>query len=494
MTTRLAIAGEVALRSAEPYSDSVEPLSDIARATADRYGMFTDASAVVVMVSGGADSVALLRLFADGTLARGAAISALHVDHRLRGEASDGDEAFVRALCATLGIACTVVSHDVAGYAASAGLNLEDAGRRVRYRFADEELDARCAMAGVPRRAGRIAVAHTADDRLETFLSRLVSGSGATGLSSIAPVRGRIVRPLIDVRRSGIVEFLGTLGQDWREDATNADTSRERSWARHVLLPVIEERSPAFEQVARRTMQVLAEDDALLQEMAEAFARDFAHRDGGALVFNRAAMRTLSHPMARRTLRTAIVHAFPEASRLEFEHLESLTTGLSNDTYARDVSFGLRAVAEYDTLRISRKDSASPVLAPGLLHCPGSADLGDAGTMYVVETTGVVAKGPDRVSIDADAVTWPLVVDGPREGDRIRPFGLKGTKKLSDLLVDVKVPQRLRAVTPVVRDSERVVWVAGVRLAEECRVTDATERVVDIVWRRHGAGTDELTG
>lgn len=484
----------VALPAVAPYSGSMKALSDIARATADRHGMFADVSVVVVMVSGGADSVALLRLLAEGALAPGAALSVLHVNHQLRGDASDGDEAFVRSLCDTLGVTCTVVSHDVAGYAVSAGLNLEDAGRRLRYRFADEELDARCAAAGVPRSAGRIAVAHTADDRLETFLSRLVSGSGATGLISIAPVRGRVVRPLIDARRSDIVSFLDALGQDWREDATNADTSRERSWVRHVLLPVIEERAPAFEQVARRTMQVLAEDDALLQEMAEAFAHDFAHQDGGALVFNRPALRTLSHPMARRTLRTGIVRTFPDASRMEFEHLEALTTGLADDAFARDLSSGLRAVAEYDTLRISRKDSALPVLAQGLLHCPGSVDLGDAGTMQVVETTGSVATGPDRVSIDADAVSWPLVVDGPREGDRIRPFGLEGTKKLSDLLVDVKVPQRLRAVTPVVRDSERVVWVAGVRLAEECRVTDATQRVVDIVWHRHGMGTDELTG
>lgn len=302
----------VALPAVAPYSGSMEALSDIARATADRHGMFADASVVVVMVSGGADSVALLRLLAEGALAPGAAVSVLHVNHQLRGDASDGDEAFVRSLCDTLGVTCAVVSHDVAGYAVSAGLNLEDAGRRLRYRFADEELDARCAAAGVPRSAGRIAVAHTADDRLETFLSRLVSGSGATGLISIAPVRGRVVRPLIDARRSDIVSFLDALGQDWREDATNADTSRERSWVRHVLLPVIEERAPAFEQVARRTMQVLAEDDALLQEMAEAFARDFAHQDGGALVFNRPALRTLSHPMARRTLRTGIVRTFPE--------------------------------------------------------------------------------------------------------------------------------------------------------------------------------------
>lgn len=457
--------------------------------------MLRGAPVVVAMVSGGADSVALLMLLARGELGELGGLSALHIDHGLRAEASDGDAAFVRMLCGRLGIECAIVHFDVAAYAASAGLNLEDAGRRVRYRFAADEVDSRCDAAGAPRSRGRIAVAHTADDRVETFLSRLVSGAGAAGLRSIQPVRERIVRPLIDVRRDQVVAYLTALGQDWREDATNADTRRERSWVRHTLLPVIEARNPSFEESARRTMAVLAGEDALLQEMADAFARDFSHMDGDALVVGRAAVGTLSHPMARRTIRTAIVGAFPEASRIEFDHIEALVIGATEDGFARDLSYGLRAEVEYDTLRISRKESAEPLLVPGLLHCPGRLDLGDAGAIQAVDNPGAVLEaGPDRVSIDAECVSWPLVVDGPREGDRMHPFGMEGTKKLSDLLVDVKVPQRLRRVTPVVRDDGRVLWVAGVRLAEECRVTPATRRVVDLVWHRKDSGTDELTG
>ncbi|MDY0340364.1 MAG: tRNA lysidine(34) synthetase TilS [Coriobacteriia bacterium] len=457
--------------------------------------MFAGAPVVVAMVSGGADSVALLTLLARGALGGLGGLSVLHVNHQLRGRESDGDEVFVRNLCARLGIECTVISYDVAGHAAEAGLNLEDAGRQLRYGFAADEVDARCDAMGEPRSHGRIAVAHTADDRIETFLARLVSGAGPAGLRSIPPVRERIVRPLIDVRRTDIVRYLEAIGQGWREDTTNADTRRERSWVRHTLLPIIEERNPSFEQAARRTMTVLAGEDTLLQEMADAFARDFSHEETGVLTVDRIALGTLSRPMVRRTLRTAIVRVFPDASRIEFDHIEALAAGLAEDGFARDLPFGLRAEVEYDTLRISCKDSTESTLVPGLLHCPGSLDLADAGTIRVIDSPGAaLATGPDRVSIDAECVSWPLVVDGPRMGDRMCPFGLEGTKKLSDLLVDVKVPQRLRRLTPVVRDGERIVWVAGVRLAEECRVTPSTRCVVDIVWDRSGSGTDGLTG
>jgi len=485
----------VALIVRRLYPGLMTKITDIARATIDRHGMLDAASVVLALVSGGADSVALLRLLAAGELGQVAALVVLHVNHSLRGAESDADEMWVCALCERLGVECVSVRHDVAGYAEESGLNLEDAGRRIRYRFAESELDARCDALGVPRTAGRIAVAHTADDRVETFLARLVCGAGTGGLSSIPPVRGRVVRPLIDARRVDVTAYLSLLGQEWREDATNADTSRERSWVRHELLPVIEERNPGFVRSAIRTMTVLADEDALLAEMADAFARDFARVTDGVLVIDRAPMLTLSRPMARRTVRAALLAAFPDASRLDFEHTEALVDGMGDPGFARDLPPGLRAEAEYDILRISRKDSDTPVLVPGLLHCPDRLDLGLAGTLEcMLGEAGVHATGPERASIDADAVTWPLVVDAPREGDRMRPLGMRGTKKLSDILVDAKVPRRLRQATPVVRSAGEIVWVAGVRLADRCRVTPETRRVAEIVWYRPSSGRDDPAG
>ncbi len=254
----------------------MNPVSLTARATAERLGMLPPDAPVLVMVSGGADSVTLLRLLAAGDLGPIGPLSVLHVNHQLRGADADADEEFVRALCAELGVEVLVVRFDVAEYAAAEGLNLEDAGRRVRYRFAEEALDAACMAARVRPESGRIATAHTRDDRVETFLMRAITGSGAAGLSSIPYVRGRIVRPLLDCDRADVRSYLRELGQAWREDASNTDTSRLRALVRAQIVPVAEQVNPAFRETLARTIDLLADDDALLSRLADDFSRDFA--------------------------------------------------------------------------------------------------------------------------------------------------------------------------------------------------------------------------
>jgi tRNA(Ile)-lysidine synthase len=465
-------------------------LPDIARTTVAEHDMLPAGVVVLALVSGGADSVALVRLLASGDLGDvSGRLSVLHINHLLRGDDAEADELFVTALCDTLAVACRVVRYDVAAYARAEGFNLEDAGRRVRYRFADDELDARCDALGVPREAGRIAVAHTADDRLETFLARIVTGAGAGGLASIAPVRGRIVRPLIGARRAEVTAYLGELGQPWREDVTNADTEQQRAWLRHKLLPLIERRNPSFSDTVGRTMTVLSGDEALLAQLSAEAARRVVAHDGDAVVFDRAALAAVPRALARRMVRDAIRASFPEASRVTFEHVEAIAVGVADDGFARDLPFGLRAEAEYGTIRVSRRGDSSGSVAPGLLELPGALDLVTSGTIAARELpAGSVAPGPDTISIDAGAVRWPLVVDAVRAGDRMRPLGLEGSKKLSDIFIDAKVPGRVRHVTPVVRDGDRIVWLAGVALAEECRVTPATERVAELTWRRPQAG------
>lgn len=459
-------------------------LPDIARATATGHGMFPEGAPVVAMVSGGADSTALLRLLAAGDLGE-MRLSVLHVDHALRGE-SAADAEWVRSLCGRLGVACRVVRYDVAGYAADNGLNLEDAGRRVRYRFAEEELDALCGAAEARREDGRVAVAHTLDDRVETFLMRLLTGAGPGGLTGLRAVRGRVVRPLADASRADVVGYLGALGQEWREDRTNLDTTRLRARVRHDVLPVLEAAAPSFRETVARSLRTLAEEDALLGGMAEAFARDFARlEDDGSLAFDRALMRTLSPAMARRTLREAVLGAFPEASRMEASHIEAVSEGLGDDAFARDLPGGLRAHSEYERLLVRRTAEQPAPVEPTLLEVPGAADLGAAGRLTAEEAPpSPVPDDPDSALLDLDAVSPPFVVDAPRAGDRIRPLGMDGTKKVGDLMTDEKVPERQRPATPVVRDGHRVVWVAGVRLADDAKVTPATRRGVILRWQR----------
>lgn len=459
---------------------------DIARATCARHRLLVPGAPLLVMVSGGGDSVALLRLVASGVLGEGLRPSVLHVNHLLRGDESDADQAFVEALCDQLGVTCRSVRYDVGAYAAEGGLNLEDAGRRIRYRFAEEELDALCDASGVQRSLGRIATAHTLDDRVETFLMRAISGSGAGGLASIAAVRGRIVRPLLDVSRADLRAWLEEQGGVWREDESNSDTARLRARIRGELLPVLETYNPRVRDAIARTTDLLAEEDSLLGEMSEQFARDFAEVHPGREVrLERALVLTLSRAMQRRTVRTALLAAFPEASRLEGSHLDAVCEGMSDDGFARDLPNGLRAFTEYGTLVVSRADDSQPFVAPSLLELPGIADLGEAGRLLAEEASRDERAGtPDSIVIDATGIGGPLLADGAREGDRMRPLGMEGSRKLSDLLTDAKVPRRTRGSVPVVRDGERIVWLAGVRMSHEYRVTDKTERAIRLTWRR----------
>lgn len=458
---------------------------ETSRETATRHSMFSASAPVLLMVSGGADSIGMLEIFARDTFGS-RPLRVLHINHLLRDHESDGDEAFVRAQCERLGVECRTVRYDVAAFAEAGGLNLEDAGRQVRYRFAEDELDAWCQQLGIRPQAGRIAVAHTLDDRIETFFMRAIAGSGTGALGSIAAVRGRIVRPLLDVEREPLRDWLRDQGLSWREDPTNADTSRSRALVRAEILPAAERLNPGFRAALGRTMDLLADDDALLSGMADAFARDFAEITVGAhIVFNREWMRTLDRTMARRTVRSALSEAFPSASRLEAEHVEAMVDGLADDSFARDLPSGLRAVSEYDKLTVFHSDVDDAVVAPGLLSLPGNLEIGAAGSIRAEDVdSGDMSGSADSVVIAADLLAGELTVDGIRPGDRFRPLGMEGSRKVSDLLIDAKVPQRLRRAVPVVRDGDRIVWLAGVRQNDDYRVTPDTERAVRLVWNR----------
>ena len=444
--------------------------------------MFPAGAPVVVMVSGGADSVALLRAVASGAFGPLMPM-VLHINHLLREQAADGDAAFVVELCGRLGVECRVVRYDVAAYAREAGLNLEDAGRRVRYRFAEEELDVRCREAGADPANGRIATAHTRDDRAETLLMRLAQGTGVAGLVSPPYRRGRVVRPLLDCSRSDVVAYLTGLGQGWREDATNLDVSRVRARVRAELVPLLRDLNPRFGEAVARTMTVLGDEGALLDEMAAALVEECVSRDGGDLRVDGAASAGLPRPLARRMLRRALFEAYPEMSRLEFDHIEALVDGLAEPGFARDLPGGLRAFAEYGTLVISRDAGTVGPLAPSMLSVPGTVDFGDAGTLTALAMgTDGLDSSPNSALIDASAIREGLLVDSVRPGDRMRPLGMDGSRKLQDMLTDAKVPARLRQTVPVVRDGQRIVWVAGVRMSEEYRIGPASSRAVLLQW------------
>ena len=493
------------------------------------------ASPVVLMVSGGSDSTALLVRAVRGELdlldGRGpvrvdkARLHVLHVNHCLRGAASDGDEAFVRGLCAELGVPCRVVRADVPALLADGG-NMEETARLVRYEAAWQLAGELSAAAGVPVETARIAVAHTADDRAETFLMRVLTGSGAAGLTGMRGQHGIVVRPLLNETRESLRAYLRVCGTGWREDATNADTHALRSYVRACVMPSFTARNPAFAQVVGATLDVLADESDLLERLA---ARELAgmRRPArpGVLALGAAALAACEPALARRALRRGLAELMGEegfrAARLEARHVEALLglaragTGSCTLPLGVDarVAGGVLAVALPAEWGFGPEEGAASgagrtAPAAGVLAVPGPLTWGDG----VVETrllavpaeyagnavafarthaqglsaTQGLVEGRDFVLADAASVGvgpqgGTLQVGSAQVGERMRPFGMAGTKLVSDVLHDAGVPRAERPWVPIVRDGAGgCVWVGGIRLDARAAYQPETSLLVEL--------------
>lgn len=438
---------------------------------------------VLLMVSGGADSTALLRLAHSGYLGEGT-FSVLHIDHAIREESAD-DALWVTEACRELGIESEIVRIDVPALIEREGGNLEEVARRARYEAAEEMLDRLCEDAGVPPEAGRIVTAHTRDDRVETFFMRALAGAGLTALASIPRARGRVRRPLLDVDRTEIEAYLAELDQPYLIDRTNADAARSRAFVRHGVVAPLASRNPSLTRTLARTLDLMGDDaaylDAAAAEAYEGIVRSAA--EGERVVFDLQALRAASPAIARRVVRTALVSVFPAAYRIEAEHIDRIARADTGVRFMADIGGDLRVESQCDTLTIL--PSVEPVTHAdsAVFELDGRVEWGGGRLVAeLVDEAGSSDPGT-TVFIDADAVAGGLQVGSPRPGERMRPLGLGGSKLLSDVLIDAKVPRRLRASTPVVRAGNEVVWVVGGRLDDRYRIGESTTRIARLTWR-----------
>jgi tRNA(Ile)-lysidine synthase len=494
-------------------------LSDRIRRTVRTHGLFGPGSRVMVALSGGADSVALVHLLRElealpseggshaagtrpggeshETPARGAGTVRLagiaHFNHQLRGGEADADEAFCRALAEEFGVAFEAGRADVRAAAAAAGRSVEDMARHLRYAFLEE--------AATRVGADAIAVAQTLDDQAETFLLRLTRGSGPRGLAGIHPKVGRVVRPLLDVRRAELREYLAARDLPFREDATNADLSIPRNRVRHQLIPYLEEHfSPGIAEVLAREAAIARDDEARLSVEAIDLAGSLVLQTSGPeqpdapLKIDAGALTSLPPALAARVARLALERGAP-GRFAGYEQIERLLE------FARSARPGSAlSLPGQQAVRLGRYVELGPPPSPA-----GKADtnsfrfpLSIPGEVVLASQGWVVSAGPDTheeeaaapgelaVRVLASAVQTPLVVRSRVPGDRVRPAGMGGRrKKLQDLFVDRKVPRGLRDTVPLVVDaSGRIVWVVGEALGEEFRPSGASAGVILLKARR----------
>jgi tRNA(Ile)-lysidine synthase len=419
---------------------------------------------VLAMVSGGADSVCLLHALRE--LLGPERVGALHVNHGLRA-AAGVDERFCVELCHRLGVPLDVARVDV-----EPGGNLEANARAARYEAAERSRER--------GRFDRIATGHTATDQLETVIYRLVSSPGRRALMGIAEQSGRLIRPLLAVTREQSRAYCEEAGLRWREDESNLDRSFARNRIRLDVLPSLMKIHPAAERNVLATVAELKDEGELLDaEVSDAAARLATAGPSPALDGKR--LDELPAPLRRLLLRRlgeAAARGPLALSGSQVGAIERLATQPGSATL--DLGGGVYVTLEYGVLRFHRGERERDP-EPAGLTVPGSCRFGDWDLACELEpVNGTLSTrdlgSSDEPLLDAERLDRELVVRPWREGDRMRPLGLAGTKSLQDLFVDRKVPRSLRGRLPVVESGGEIAWVAGVAVSELFKVTEGTAR------------------
>ena len=466
--------------------------------TIARFAMVRPGDRIGLGVSGGADSVAMLRTFAELRAQLGIAIVVLHFNHQLRGADADADERFVEALATDLDFECESGRGDVAGEAQRHGWNLEDAARRKRYEFFDH--------AAAAYNLNRVAVAHTADDQAETVLSHLLRGTGLAGLAGIYPVAGLIIRPLLEVGRAELREFLTCLGQPWREDATNQDTSRTRARIRHQLIPTLRrDFDPAAVARLARLASHARENEhfwrALENERFQALTTcesrgaislnvadllsplaQLAYRDPAA-TDEHASASAPTMALTRRLVRRILADLQGSRKQLTAHHVRSvLDLATKSQSGSRIELPGIRVERIFDRL-VFTSAAETFVKKTQLDHCfsyivsppspsqPASVVVTEIQRRFNLKLVDWPSAKRDTVigrgALDFDRVRWPLVLRNWRPGDSYRPHGSQRARKLKRLLLESRVPRCERESWPVLASGAEVIWASGYPVAEQ---------------------------
>jgi len=436
--------------------------------TIRRHAMLAGGETVLVGVSGGADSVALLHLLSSLAADWRLRLHVLHVDHQLRAESAD-DADFVRALGARLGVPV-----DVATVTVDRRGSLEASARAARY----AALEACAAKVG----ADRIAVGHTADDQAETVLMRLLQGAGVRGLSGIPPVRGAIIRPLIELRRPALEAELVRAGLPWAQDATNRDPKFLRNRIRHELLPLLSDSyNPEVATALVRVASLARETIGALDQAAAAELERLAVWDDGGAVVRLPSLRALPRPVAAEVLRQAAARLGSRAPLRAWAH-RGLKRVLAVPAPRRP--FKLSGVTVEVSGALARLATAPlPPLIERSVLVPGRTELTEIGQALEARLLGAdayaIPREPSRVAFDADELAQPLLVRARRRGERFLAFG-GAERRLKTLLIEAKVARWDRARVPVVEAGGTIVWVARLRRGAAGRVTARTRRVLEL--------------
>jgi tRNA(Ile)-lysidine synthase len=475
----------------------LDPFVQSIAAAIDAGGLIPPRATVVVGVSGGADSVALLAALRElsGRPGRQYTLVVAHLNHGLRAQA-DQDERFVAELAERWRLPCEIHRSSVAAESRRRGQGIEQTGRRLRYDF----------LRQVAQRHGAacVAVGHHADDQVETVLFRLFRGSHLRGLAGMMASRSLgggvlLIRPLLAIRRAEAGAYCRRIGLTWREDASNADTAYRRNFIRNELLPFLRDRlNPQVDQAIRHLAATAAETEEQLRCLGEAaLARARKKSAGphqGQILLDLSALEAETPLIRRYAIRIALERMGVPMRAVTAEHLHQLETMASaGQPAAMDLPDGWLARVEGGTMVIAGPSAVGKpdgiASWPAVdLACPGRTVLPD-GRAIVCERAPLDRQAfqahcrsgrHDVEWLDADAVQGALVCRPRQRGDAFWPLGCDGRRKVGKLLTDLKLPRALRRFVLCIQDQAGIVLCLPVRIDDRVKITDGTKNVLRI--------------
>ncbi len=451
-------------------------MMDRLRETIKRHELLETGDTVLIGLSGGPDSVALLEVLVELREDYSLRLMAVYVNHGIRPAAAEVEELFCRELCRKFGVDFTLVRKEVPSLAKERGKGLEETAREVRYEVFETVAD--------QRGCEKIAVGHHLDDQAETVLFRMIRGSGRTGLAGMPVRRGRIIRPLIDVSRQEIVTWLAERGQTYCEDRSNEDGRFTRNFLRNEVLPLLRERvNPNVSRLLAEMADTLAEEERYLGGVVlEAIERTVRWTPGGKLELDLTLYIAYDRWIRRRLLRHCLAEAWQKPDGPDKAVVDRLDQLCINGGTGLTLPGGRQATRIGERMVVHRIESPSYEidLEPG-----GEVQL-PSPALLIRTSVGAPPSDPigdrrsNEVLVDRSKVALPLVVREIRRGDRFQPLGLQGTKKVGDYLTNRKVPAVLRDEIPLVCDRRGIIWLTGFEISERVKIDESTKEVLSI--------------
>ncbi len=457
----------------------MHPLVLKVRRTIAKYGMLQPEDRVVVGVSGGADSMALLYVLAELRPELRLSLFVAHLDHGLRAE-GPAEEAFVREASRHLGLPFVTRKGGVREKQEQQRLTLQEAAREVRYSFLME-------TAGLYQ-ATKIAVGHTADDQAESILMHLLRGSGTRGLGGIPPVRNRvIVRPLLESWRGEVESFLRERKIGFLTDPSNRSLHFLRNRIRHELLPILRQYNSRLPRTLVQMGEILrGEEDFWENLVKEKFPGWVKSRNENSITLDIPSLKVQPAALRLRSLRHGAEEILGNLRGVGLAHILAMDQLLSHPepNQCLHLPQGLFLTKAYGDLTFarSREEIFSfevPVTGPGGWKIP---EIGREMKFEILSSLpAVMGEESSKVALlDYDQVGFPLIIRSFRAGDRLQPLGMEGEKKVKDLFIDGKIPASQRKRIPLLFHKERLLWVPGLRLDHRFRVQRRTQRILRV--------------